>query len=78
MEENFVTIPLDDYAELISIHTRYHIIMNAIKDRTYVTESYDHLNDTSLLDVLKAIDPSIRLHIQKLREELNAKKENNG
>ena len=78
MDEYTVTIPKDEYDQLVSNNTKYQILLKAIKESAFVTESYDHIKDEPLINVAKMVDPSLAWTFNSLRWGLKEKKENDG
>ena len=76
MEEYTVTLSKDEYDLLVSNNTKYQILLRAIRESAFVTESYDHVKDEPLIHVAKMVDPLLSGMFDSLREELKAKKEN--
>ena len=78
MEEYIVTVPKDEYDLLVSNNTKYQILLRAIRESAFVTEMYDHVKDEPLINVAKMVDPTLNGMFNSMREELKAKKENDG
>ena len=76
MDDYTVTIPKYEYDLLVSTNTKYQILLKAIKESAFVTESYDHIKDEPFINVAKMVDPSLAGTFNSLRWGLKEKKEN--
>lgn len=72
-EINMVSIPLDEYYNLINSNIRYTMLLNALKNQAYVFGNDDiFFMDAQLVTIIRVICPNLAHHFDIL---VNAKRE---